>query len=72
VSGNPTVESGDHLRLIDMPNDPAPLPSGATGTVIRVANLGTDAEQIWMDWDPPYEGRSLMLLPGVDQYEVIP
>jgi hypothetical protein len=57
---------GDRIRLISMPNDPDPIPAGSTGTVIS-ATTGTFA-QIDVDWD---NGRSLALIPGVDQYEII-
>jgi hypothetical protein len=59
------------IRLLAMPDDPAPLPMGATGTITNVANEGTDAEQVWVDWDPPHERRTLMLIPGIDRWEVI-
>ncbi len=57
---------GDRIRLISMPNDPDPIPAGSTGTVIS-ATTGTFA-QIDVDWD---NGRTLALIPGVDQYEII-
>ena len=57
---------GDRIRLLAMPDDPDPIPSGSTGTVISVTT-GTFA-QIEVDWD---NGRTLALIPGVDRFEVI-
>ena len=57
---------GDRIRLVAMPDDPDPLPPGSTGTVTSVTegNMG----QLGVDWD---NGRSLFLLPGIDQFNVI-
>ena len=57
---------GDRIRLLAMPNDPDPIPPGSTGTVVS-ATTGTFA-QIEVDWD---NGRTLALIPGVDQYDII-
>lgn len=62
---------GKRIRLLEMPDDPAPLPVGATGTVEYVANPSTDAEQVRVDWDPPHQHRTLMLIPGIDRWEVL-
>jgi len=50
-----------------MPDDPDPILAGSTGTVTRVTEgpLG----QIEVRWDA--SGRSLSLVPGVDQFEVV-
>ena len=56
--------AGTRIRLIEMPNDPAPVPAGSCGTVLAVY----DAGQLLMQWD---NGRSLSLLPGVDSFEVL-
>ena len=55
---------GTRIRLIEMPNDLNPVPVGSCGTVLAV----DDAGQLLMQWD---NGRSLSLLPGVDNFEVL-
>jgi hypothetical protein len=49
-----------------MPDDPDPIPVGATGNIESVTEgpLG----QVHVRWD---SGRSLSLIPGVDRFEVI-
>jgi len=61
------VAIGDRIRLIEMPNDPDPIPAGAAGTVLSVTT-GPYA-QIEVAWDG--STRSLALIPGVDRFEVI-
>jgi hypothetical protein len=61
------VAIGDRIRLIEMPDDPDPIPAGATGTVIAVTT-GPYA-QIDVRWDN--SSRSLSLVPGVDRFEII-
>ena len=63
--------AGEHIRLLAMPGDPDALPVGATGTIRGVLNEGTDLEQIHVAWDEPHAHRTLMLIPGVDCWEVI-
>ena len=62
---------GDRVRLIAMPDDPDPIPAGATGTVLAVTT-GRFA-QIEVEWDalPNGSRRTLALIPGVDRYEII-
>jgi hypothetical protein len=66
-----TAAAGQRIRLLEMPGDPDALPVGATGTVRRVLNEGTDLAQIDVKWDEPNAHRTLMLIPGVDRWEVI-
>ena len=61
-----TATPGDRIRLLAMPDDPDPIPTGSTGTVIS-ATTGTFA-QIEVEWD---NGRTLALIPGVDLFELI-
>ena len=66
LHGNP-VTPGVRIRLIEMPHDPCPIPPGSTGTVRAIRNPGTPLAQLDLLWDEP---RSLMLLPGVDRFEL--
>ncbi len=61
-----SVQKGDRVKMIHMPDDPDPIPAGSTGTVtgVTAGPLG----QVTVDWD---SGRSLSLVPGVDRFEVI-
>lgn len=56
---------GDRVRMVQMdPNDPDPQTPGVEGTVLYIDDVGT----IYPRWD---NGRSVGLIPGVDQFEVI-
>ncbi len=57
---------GDRIRLLYMPDDPDPIPAGATGTVLRVD--GGALPQVHIAWG---SGRTLALIPGVDTWETI-
>ncbi len=61
------VRKGDRIRLIEMPNDPDPIPSGSEGLVIEVTE-GPLAQIIvkWIGME-----RSLALIPGVDRFEIV-
>jgi len=61
-----TVQKGDRIRLLHMPDDPDPILVGSTGTVTNVTT--GPLAQVSVDWD---NGRSLSLVPGVDQFEVV-
>lgn len=52
---------GTRIELIQMGDDPAPVPAGTRGTVIHVDDIGS----IHMKWD---NGRGLALIPGEDSY----
>lgn len=63
------VKQGDRVRLIQMGPDPHPIPPGTEGTVNWVNGPAGAPTQIGVSWD---NGRSLMLVPDADSYEVIP
>jgi hypothetical protein len=46
-----------------MGDDPDAIPPGALGAIV-----GGSGAQLWMRWD---DGRTLHLIVGVDQYEVL-
>lgn len=69
---NPVLHPGDRIRLIAMPNDPAPILVGQIGTVIRVVRHGGGKgtwHQIDVAWD---NGRTLMLVSPPDEFEIVP
>jgi hypothetical protein len=47
-----------------MPDDPHPIPAGEEGAVTGVDGIG----QLQVKWD---SGRTLSVIPGVDEYEVL-
>ena len=61
---------GRRIRLLDMPDDPCPVPAGTTGTVRRVIDFPGPGgkKQIDVDWDVK---RSLMLITPPDRFVVI-
>lgn len=72
------AKQGDRIRLLAMPDDPCPLPAGATGTVEWAhpqPRTASPVHQAWtqygVKWDAPHEKRSLMLCSPPDQFEVI-
>lgn len=54
---------GTRIRLVSMPRDPDPIEPGAVGTV-----TGGNGAQMRVRWD---NGRSLLLLPDTDVWEVL-
>jgi hypothetical protein len=62
------LKTGDRIRLIAMPHDPDPLPTGSLGVVLRVNDHG-DWQQIEVAWD---NGRRLMLTLPEDCVAIVP
>jgi hypothetical protein len=58
---------GRRIRLIAMPDDPAPIPPGTTGTITMVSRLPAFT-QLHVKWDI---NRSLMLSVPPDRYELL-
>jgi len=61
---------GDRVRLVQMPDDPAPIIPGTRGTVTYVTELHMigDKYQIGVAWD---DGRTLSMVVPPDVYEVV-
>lgn len=53
--------AGTRIRLIKMIDDPQPIKEGSCGTVRGADDIGN----LLMCWD---DGRSLSLIPGVDEF----
>ena len=58
---------GDRIRLIHMPEDPDPIPTGSLGTVLAI-NPHPRWTQVEVDWD---NGRRLMLSLPDDVVEIV-
>ena len=75
------IEPGTRIRLLSMPDDPSPLPHGATGTVEEIGPelpsgiFGRPDDGPWRQvtvaWDPPHQSRTLLMSVPPDKYEVI-
>ena len=60
---------GDRIKLITMKNDPNPIPPNSTGTVTGINTVYLFGEDhLNVEWD---NGRTLSLLVGTDEFEVI-
>ena len=66
----PPCKVGDRIRLIQMGEDPDPIPNGTEGTVLNIAAAiwSDGTTSITVKWDIK---RSLSLIWPVDQFEVI-
>ena len=65
------MKTGDRVRMIHMPADPDPIPTGTEGTVEDVQKLNLGARsftQIFVRWD---NGRSLSCIAPPDRLAVI-
>jgi hypothetical protein len=61
------LKVGDRIRMINMPDDPNPIPPGEMGVVYRIAPF-PEWTQVYVSWD---SGRSLMLSIPPDVVEVV-
>lgn len=61
---------GDRIRLIQMPDDPDPIPEGTTGTVLDVhrVRLQSGYWQVSVKWDID---RSLSVVVPPDVIEIL-
>jgi len=64
----PPCKVGDRIRLIQMGDDPDPIPPGTTGTVRSIGPAFQNQNPIGVDWDIK---RTLGLCWPIDQIEVI-
>jgi hypothetical protein len=66
-----SIEVGDRIRLLDMPNDPDPVPAGTEGVVKMVTDIGFRQKkeiQLVVKWD---NGRSLSCICPPDLVEIV-
>ncbi len=61
------LKVGDRIRLIQMIDDPDPIPAGTNGTVTEI-HIHSDWTQIEVSWE---NGRMLMLVSPPDKFEII-
>jgi uncharacterized protein DUF4314 len=61
-------EEGTRIRLIEMTDDPNPLPAGSLGTVRGGSDTIGRWTQIWVKWD---SGRTLSLSIPPDRFEIV-
>ena len=64
------LKKGDRIRLLHMPQDPDPIPRGATGTVLITPVEIQGTMHVSVQWDPNV-GRGLSLCIPPDVVEVI-
>lgn len=62
------MKVGDRVELISMTFDPDPIGPGEKGTVDWIGDERISPRQIGVKWD---NGRSLILLQGIDRFKVI-
>ena len=59
---------GARVRIIEMPNDPNPVPRGTEGTINYIGKFPGPGQQIGVAWD---NGSTLMLIVGEDEFELV-
>jgi hypothetical protein len=59
------LKKGDRIELLAMPDDPSPMPAGATGTVLGAVEHDFGPRDRWTQvhvrWDAPHAERTLSL-----------
>jgi hypothetical protein len=60
---------GQRIRVLEMPDDPCPVPAGSIGTVLQVRQLTPQNWLIDMAWDDT--SRSLALSIPPDRWEAV-
>lgn len=70
---NQALRIGDRIRLIEMADDPDPIPVGSTGTVMGISHHDDSDDELWHQIDVKWDsGRTLMLTLPPDRIEVLP
>jgi len=62
------LAKGNRIELIEMPEDPNPVPRGTRGTVTHVNRVGDAFAQVSVDWD---NGSTLMLTFPPDRVRLV-
>ncbi len=69
---NQTLRIGNRIRLIEMSDDPDPIPVGEIGTVIGISHHDDGDDDLWHQIDVQWDnGRALMLTLPPDQIEIL-
>ena len=61
-------EIGQTIELLQMDNDPNPIPIGTKGKVIKINPMPYNEKQIVVEWE---NGRTLMLIYPEDKFRVV-
>jgi len=61
-------EIGQIIELLQMDNEPNPIPKGTRGVVIRINPMPNNEKQIIVKWE---NGRTLMLIHPEDKFRVV-
>lgn len=67
TKGTAPAAVGDRVTLVAMVGDPAPIPPGAVGTVVRVGYWTGGEWNLGVCWD---NGRTLGLIYPMDKFTV--
>lgn len=59
---------GQVIELLQMDNDPMPIPIGTRGKVKKINPMINNESQIIVDWE---NGRTLMLIYPEDKFRII-